>query len=49
MCNNSNAAFFKIAVVGAGVIGAMTARELRRYGISVCVLEKSSDVAGGAS
>ena len=40
---------FDIAIVGAGVIGSMTARELAKYQVSVCVLEKESDVACGAS
>jgi len=40
---------YQVVIVGAGVIGSMVARELRRYGIGLCVLEKTSDVAGGAS
>ncbi len=40
---------FKVAVIGAGVIGSMTARELTKYGISVCMLERENDVAIGAS
>lgn len=40
---------YDVVVVGAGVIGAMTARELTRYKLSVCLLEKESDVATGAS
>ncbi len=40
---------YDIAIVGAGVIGSMIARELSRYELSVCVLEKESDVACGAS
>ena len=39
----------EIAVIGAGVIGGMLARELSKYNISVCILEKSNDVAMGAS
>ena len=38
-----------ILIVGAGVIGGMLARELSRYRLSVCLLEKESDVACGAS
>ena len=35
--------------IGAGVIGGMAARELSRYNLSVCLLEKENDVATGAS
>ena len=38
-----------VLIVGAGVIGGMLARELSRYQLSVCVLEKENDVACGAS
>ena len=40
---------YDVIIVGAGVIGAMTARELSRYNLSVCLLEKENDVACGAS
>ncbi len=40
---------YSIAVIGAGVIGAMVARELSRYGINAVLLEKGNDVALGAS
>ncbi len=40
---------YDVVVAGAGVIGAMTARELTKYNLSVCVLEKANDVACGAS
>ena len=40
---------YDVAVIGAGVIGGMTARELTKYNISVCILEKENDVANGAS
>ncbi len=40
---------FEIAVIGAGVIGGMVARELTKYTDSVCILEKGSDVALGAT
>ena len=36
-------------VIGAGVVGAMTARELTRYGLKVCIVEKENDVAMGAT
>ena len=38
-----------VAVIGAGVIGGMIARELTRYNVSVCILEKENDVAMGAT
>ena len=40
---------YDVAIVGAGVIGGMLARELSRYDLSVCLLEKENDVAMGAS
>lgn len=40
---------YDVVVIGAGVIGAMVARELSKYQLSVCVLEKENDVACGAS
>ena len=40
---------FDVAIIGAGVVGALTARELTRYRLSVCVLEKENDVSMGAS
>ncbi len=40
---------YDVVIAGAGVIGAMTARELSKYKLSVCVLQKENDVACGAS
>ncbi len=40
---------YDVAVIGAGVIGGLTARELTKYRLSVVLLEKESDVACGAS
>lgn len=40
---------YDAVIVGAGVIGAMVARELSRYQLSVCLLEKENDVSCGAS
>ena len=40
---------YDVLIVGAGVIGGMLARELSRYQLSVCILEKENDVACGAS
>ena len=38
-----------VIVIGAGVVGCATARELSRYNLNVAVLEAGSDVAEGAS
>ena len=40
---------YDVAIIGAGVIGGMLARELSQYKLSVCILEKENDVAMGAS
>ena len=40
---------FDFAVIGAGVIGGMLARELSKYQLRICVLERENDVACGAS
>lgn len=40
---------YDVAIIGAGVIGGMVARELTKYRLSVCLLEKENDVACGAS
>ncbi len=40
---------YDVIIIGAGVIGGMAARELSRYQLSVCLLEKENDVATGAS
>jgi len=40
---------FDVAVIGAGVVGALVARELTRYDLRVVLLEKADDVAAGAS
>lgn len=40
---------FDVVIVGAGVTGAMLARNLSRYQLRVCLLEKENDVAMGAS
>ena len=40
---------YDIAIIGAGVIGGMAARELSRYDLRVCLLEKENDVAMGAT
>ncbi len=40
---------YDVVVIGAGVIGGMVTRELTKYQLSVCLLEKEQDVACGAS
>ncbi len=40
---------FDVAVVGAGVIGSLIARELSRYNIKVALVEKCNDMAMGTS
>ena len=40
---------YDVAVIGAGVVGGMIARKLSSYNIKVCILEKESDVAMGAT
>ena len=40
---------YDVAIAGAGVIGGMLARELMRYRLTCCLLEKENDVAMGAS
>ena len=40
---------FDVCIIGAGVTGGMLARELSRYRLSVCLVEKENDVACGAS
>lgn len=40
---------YDVLIVGCGVIGAATAYELSRYQLSVCVCERSNDVANGVT
>ena len=40
---------FDVAIIGGGVIGSAVARELSRYRLSICVLEKELDVCNGVS
>ncbi|MBO7275909.1 MAG: FAD-dependent oxidoreductase, partial [Clostridia bacterium] len=40
---------YDIVIVGAGVCGGMIARELSKFDLRVCLLEKANDVAMGAS
>ena len=38
-----------VIIIGAGVVGSATARELSRYDLDILVLERSSDVCEGTS
>jgi len=40
---------YDVVVIGAGVVGGMTARYLSKYKLKVCILEKENDVAMGAT
>ena len=40
---------YDVAVVGAGIIGSSIARELSRYDIKICLIEKENDVSCGTS
>ena len=40
---------YDVIIIGVGVSGAASARELSRYKASVCVLEKEEDVCCGTS
>ena len=38
---------YDVIIIGAGVSGAATARELSRYNVKTCVIEKEEDVCCG--
>lgn len=40
---------YDVCIIGAGVIGTAISRELSKYDLSVCVLEKEEDVCSGTS
>ena len=40
---------YDVIVIGAGITGAAVARELSRYELSICVLEKGEDVCSGTT
>ena len=40
---------YDVAVIGGGVIGCSTARELSRYDMKICLMEKEEDVCSGTS
>ncbi|SFC47413.1 NAD(P)/FAD-dependent oxidoreductase [Clostridium uliginosum] len=40
---------YDVSIIGAGVVGAAIARELSKYNLKICLIEKEEDVATGAS
>ncbi|MBU3144651.1 NAD(P)/FAD-dependent oxidoreductase [Clostridium sp. CF012] len=40
---------FDVTIIGAGIVGCGVARELSKYNLKTCVLEKSGDVGSGTS
>ena len=40
---------YDAAIIGAGVIGSAIARELSKYEMSICVVERDEDVCCGTS
>ncbi|MEG1619570.1 MAG: NAD(P)/FAD-dependent oxidoreductase [Eubacterium sp.] len=40
---------YDVVIIGAGVTGCCIARELSKYNVSACVIEKGDDVASGTS
>ena len=40
---------YDVVIIGAGVSGAASARELSKYNLSVCVVDKEEDVCCGTS
>ena len=40
---------YDVAIIGGGIVGCVTARELSRYDLNICVLEAGNDVAVGAT
>ena len=40
---------YDVIIIGAGVAGSSSARELSRYQVRACVLEKDEDVCCGTS
>ena len=49
VCLNNTAEKYDVVIIGGGVTGCAIARELARYELSVCLLEKCEDVCSGTS
>ena len=40
---------YDVVVIGAGILGCLTARELARYRLDILVIDKESDIGEGAT
>ena len=40
---------YDVVIIGAGVSGCAVARELSKYELNICVLEKETDICEGTS
>ena len=40
---------YDVAIIGAGVVGAMMAQTLSKYNLKICIVDKENDVAMGAT
>ncbi len=40
---------YDVVIIGGGVVGTLTARELMKYKLSVCLVERCADVAAGGA
>ena len=40
---------YDVAIIGAGIVGSCIARELSKYKLNICMIEKASDVSCGTS
>ncbi|MBU5591436.1 NAD(P)/FAD-dependent oxidoreductase [Clostridium sp. MSJ-4] len=40
---------YDVSIIGAGVVGSAIARELSKYNLNICLIEKEDDVTTGAS
>lgn len=40
---------FDVTIIGTGIVGCAIARELSRYKLSICVVDKDTDVANGTT
>ena len=45
----SNTNSYDVVIIGAGVVGCSIARELSRYDLRVCVVDRNSDIGEGTS
>ena len=44
-----NKIMYDVAIIGAGVVGSAIAREISKYQVKACVIEKDEDVCAGTS